>query len=185
MAHAQKPDFVFRRNGRVHLNWWGSQFSWLLAAEVCASALVMLDTPRSEIVWQYWLPTPFASFPFTSPPVRHRVPSGVKRAIKHKSLQIYKHSIGFQNTYLNLTLSIITITNDILTLNLLMTIIVASPSNASKWQVGFNSAFRGLNQLKWHELSEWCLCWNLPWQRTCKPNSTHCSTAVATYSVCL
>ena len=24
---------------------------------------------------EYWLPTPFASFPFTSPPVRHRVPS--------------------------------------------------------------------------------------------------------------
>jgi hypothetical protein len=23
-----------------------------------------------------WLPTPFASFPYTSPPVRHRVPSG-------------------------------------------------------------------------------------------------------------
>jgi len=23
----------------------------------------------------YWLPTPFASFPFTSPPVRHHVPS--------------------------------------------------------------------------------------------------------------
>jgi len=23
----------------------------------------------------YWLPTPFASFPFTSPPVSHRVPS--------------------------------------------------------------------------------------------------------------
>jgi hypothetical protein len=23
----------------------------------------------------YWLPTPLASFPFTSPPVRHRVPS--------------------------------------------------------------------------------------------------------------
>ena len=22
-----------------------------------------------------WLPTPFASYPFTSPPVRHRVPS--------------------------------------------------------------------------------------------------------------
>jgi len=28
-----------------------------------------------------WLPTPFASFPFTSPPVRHRVPSGSERAI--------------------------------------------------------------------------------------------------------
>jgi hypothetical protein len=24
---------------------------------------------------EYWLPTPFASFPFTSPPVRHHVPS--------------------------------------------------------------------------------------------------------------
>ena len=82
MAHAQKPDFVFRRNGRVHLNRRGSQFSRLLAAEVCASALVMLDTPRSEVVWEYWLHTPFASFPFTSPPVRHRVPSGFKRAIR-------------------------------------------------------------------------------------------------------
>ena len=36
MAHAQKPDFVFRRNWRVHLNRsWGRQFSRLLAAEVC------------------------------------------------------------------------------------------------------------------------------------------------------
>jgi hypothetical protein len=50
MAHAQKPDFVFRRNGRVHLNQRGRQFSRLLAAEVCASELVMLDTPRSEVV---------------------------------------------------------------------------------------------------------------------------------------
>ena len=81
MAHAHKPDFVFRRNGRVHLNRWGRQFSRLLAAEVCASALVMLGTPRSEVVWEYWLPTPFAIFPFTSPPVRHRVPSGFKRTL--------------------------------------------------------------------------------------------------------
>ena len=29
----------------------------------------------------YWLPTPFASFPFTSPPVRRRVPSDSERAI--------------------------------------------------------------------------------------------------------
>jgi len=73
--HAQKPDFVFRRNGRVHLNRQGRQFSRLLAAEVCASAVVMLDTPCSEVVWECWLLTPFASFPFNSPPVRHRVPS--------------------------------------------------------------------------------------------------------------
>ena len=40
----------FRRNGRVHLNRQGRQFSRLLAAEVSASALVMLDTPCSEAV---------------------------------------------------------------------------------------------------------------------------------------
>ena len=38
MAHAQKPDLVFQRNGRVHLNQRGSQFSRLLAAEECGSA---------------------------------------------------------------------------------------------------------------------------------------------------
>ena len=75
MVHAQKPDFVFRRNGRVHLNWRGRQFSRVLTAEVCASAVVMLDTSCSEVVWEYGPPTQFASFPFTSPPVRHRVPS--------------------------------------------------------------------------------------------------------------
>ena len=32
-----------------------------------------------------------------------------------------------------------------LTLNLLTTTIVAPPSNASKWQMEFNSAFKGLN----------------------------------------
>jgi hypothetical protein len=49
MSHVQKPDFVFRRNGRAHLN---RQFSRLLAAEVCPSAVVMLDTPCSEVVWR-------------------------------------------------------------------------------------------------------------------------------------
>ena len=81
MAHAQKPDFVFPRNGLVHSNRWGRQFSRLLAAEVCASAWVMVDIPRSEVAWKYWLHTPFASFPFTSPPVRHRVPPGSERAL--------------------------------------------------------------------------------------------------------
>jgi len=33
----------------------------------------------------------------------------------------------------------------ILTLNLLTTTIIALPSNASKWQMGFNLAFKGLN----------------------------------------
>jgi hypothetical protein len=38
------------RNRRVHLNRRGRQFSRLLAAEECASAVVMLDTQRSEVV---------------------------------------------------------------------------------------------------------------------------------------
>jgi hypothetical protein len=33
-----------------------------------------------------------------------------------------------------------------LTLKLLTTTIVAPPSNASKWQMGFNSAFEGLRK---------------------------------------
>jgi len=33
----------------------------------------------------------------------------------------------------------------LLTLNLLTTTIVALPSNASEWQLGFNSVFKGLN----------------------------------------
>ena len=71
-AHAQKPDFVFRRNGRVHLNRRGRQFSRLLAAEVCASAVVTLDTPRSEVVWRV-LATHFIRqfplhFPFRASP---------------------------------------------------------------------------------------------------------------------
>jgi len=41
MAHAQKPDFVFRWNGRVHLNRRGRQFSRLLAAGMCASAFIV------------------------------------------------------------------------------------------------------------------------------------------------
>jgi hypothetical protein len=62
MAHAQKPDFVFRRKGRVHLNRRGRQFSRLLAAEVCASAVVMLDAPCSEVVWR--VPTIFRHMRF-------------------------------------------------------------------------------------------------------------------------
>jgi len=82
MAHVQKPELVFRRNGRVHLNRRGCQFSRLLAAEMCTSAVVMLDTPCSEGAWEYWLPTPFVSFPFTSPSVCHRVPSGFNRTLQ-------------------------------------------------------------------------------------------------------
>jgi len=38
MAHAQKPDLVFQRNGRVHLNRRGCQFSRPLAVKESGSA---------------------------------------------------------------------------------------------------------------------------------------------------
>jgi len=66
MAHAQKPDFVFRRNGRVRLNRRGPQFSRLLAAEVSASA-VMPDTPCSEIVWRVLATHSNRQFPLNFP----------------------------------------------------------------------------------------------------------------------
>jgi len=67
MAHAQKPDFIFRRNGRVHLNRRWRQFSRLLAAEVCASAVVMLDTPCSEAVWRVLATHSLHQFPLHLP----------------------------------------------------------------------------------------------------------------------
>jgi hypothetical protein len=75
MAHAQKADFVFRRKGGVHLNRLGRQFSRLLAVEVCASTVVMLDTTCSEVVWRVLATHSIRHFPFIFPPVRHHVPS--------------------------------------------------------------------------------------------------------------
>ena len=45
-----------------------------------------------------------------------------------------------------------------LTLNLLTTTIVAPPSNTKKWQMGFNSAFKGLknNSYRPHVSAEFC-----------------------------
>ena len=67
MAHAQKPDFVFRRNGRVHLNRRGRQFSRLLVVEVCASAVVMLDTPSSKVVCRVLATHSIRQFPLHFP----------------------------------------------------------------------------------------------------------------------
>jgi len=67
MAHAQKPDVVFRRNGRVHLNRRGHQFSQLLAAEVCTSAVVMLDTPCPKVVWRVLATHSIRQFPLHFP----------------------------------------------------------------------------------------------------------------------
>jgi len=67
MAHAQKPDFVCQRNERVHLNRRGRQFSRLLAAVVCVSAVVMLDTTCSEVVWRVLATHSIRPFPLHFP----------------------------------------------------------------------------------------------------------------------
>jgi len=63
MAHAQKPNFFFRQNGRVHLYRRGRQFSRLLTAEVCASAVVMLDTPCPEVAGRVLATRSIRQFP--------------------------------------------------------------------------------------------------------------------------
>jgi len=45
----------------------GRQFSRLLAAEVCASAVVMLDTPCSEVVWRVLATHCIRQFPLHFP----------------------------------------------------------------------------------------------------------------------
>jgi hypothetical protein len=67
MAQSQKPDFVFRRNGRVHLNQQGRQFSRLLATKVCASEVVLLDTPCSEVLWRVLATHSIRHFPLYLP----------------------------------------------------------------------------------------------------------------------
>ena len=61
----------FGWNGRVHLNWaggvGGGQFSRLLAAEVCASAVVMLDTPCCEVVRKVLATQSIRQFPLHFP----------------------------------------------------------------------------------------------------------------------
>jgi len=67
MAHAQKPDVVFQQNRRVHLNRRWRQFSLLLAAELCASAVVMLDTQCSKVVWRVLATHSILQFPLHFP----------------------------------------------------------------------------------------------------------------------
>ena len=91
MAHAQKPDLVFHGNGRIHLNRRGSQFIRLLAAKVCASAVVMvviLDTPCSEVEWKT------TGYPLHSP-VSPSLPLKCVTVCHQVSTELYHHSCGW------------------------------------------------------------------------------------------
>ena len=76
MAHAQKPDFVFRRNGRVHLNRRGRQFSRLLVGGVHISgsnAGCTMFRGSVRVLATHFI----RQFPlhFHFPSLRHRMPS--------------------------------------------------------------------------------------------------------------
>ena len=100
MAHAQKPDFVFRWNVRVHLNRLGRQFSRLLEDEVCTSAVVMLDTPCSEVVWRvtgYPLHSPVSpSIPHPCVTMCHHISTGLYNQGK-KTNQPCLHSVRVES----------------------------------------------------------------------------------------
>ena len=89
MAHAQKPDFVLRRNGRVHFNRRGRQFSRLLAAELCASAVVMLDKSCSEVVWRVLTPHSIRQFPLHFP--SHASPCAITFQLDSNTNPLYAY----------------------------------------------------------------------------------------------
>jgi len=94
MTHAQKPDFFFRRKGRVHLNRRGRQFSRLLAAEACASAVALLDTPSSEAVKG-------TGYPLHSP-ISPSLPLPYVTVCHHISTGLYNHCLFSRHLLLNL-----------------------------------------------------------------------------------
>ena len=66
MERAQKPDLVFRRNWRVHLNRWGRQFSWLLAGDLCTSACRVCTARASvcsAVMWRLLVTHSILLFP--------------------------------------------------------------------------------------------------------------------------
>jgi hypothetical protein len=66
MAHAQKPDLVFRRNGRVHLNRRGRQFNRLLDCELCTSACRVCTARASlcsAVIWRLLVTHSIPLFP--------------------------------------------------------------------------------------------------------------------------
>jgi len=88
MAHEQKPHLVFQRNERCHLNWrgvGGGSVQWTTGSRGVRISSSNGSNAGYTNVWgrvqEYWLPTPLACFPFTSPTVRHRVPSGFNWAL--------------------------------------------------------------------------------------------------------
>jgi len=82
-AQAQKPDFVFRRSGRVHLNRQGASVQSTAGRR---GVRISVSNPRYTTFRdsvRVLATHSIRKFPLTSP-VRHRVPSGFKRTLTPK-----------------------------------------------------------------------------------------------------
>ena len=78
MAHTQKPDFVFRRKGRVHLNRQGRQFSRLQGVRISGSNAEYTMFRGSVKSTGYPLHSPvFPSLPLPCVTVCHRISTGL------------------------------------------------------------------------------------------------------------
>ena len=91
MTHAQKPDFVFWRNGRFHLNRRGAS----VQSTTGSRGVRISGSNAGYTMFQgSGYPLQFASFPFTSPPVRHRVPSHFNWSLLILFLESVIHGIN-------------------------------------------------------------------------------------------
>jgi hypothetical protein len=93
MAHAQKPDSVFRQNGRVHLNRRGASVQSTAGSRgvrISVSNAGYTMFRGSVKSTGYPLHSPVS--PFTSPPVRHRVSSGFKRTPRLYVLYVFAYN---------------------------------------------------------------------------------------------
>ena len=91
------------RNGRVHLNrpWWVSVQSTAGNRGVRISGSNAGYTMFRGSVKGTGYPLPFASFPFTSPPVRHRVPSHFNWCLPATKMFLFASHLALPLEFIN------------------------------------------------------------------------------------
>jgi hypothetical protein len=90
MTHEQKPDFVFQRNERVHLSRQGAS----VQSTTGSRGLRISGSNAGYTMFGGSVKStghPLTSFPFTSPPVRHHVPSHFNWSLTNTYLVIPVH----------------------------------------------------------------------------------------------
>ena len=96
MAHAQKPDILFRRNGRVHLNRRGASVqstagSWGVRISCSNAGYTMFGSSAKST--GYPLHSPVS--PSLPPPVRYHVPSHFNWSLHTFLYIVYVHNIVY------------------------------------------------------------------------------------------